>query len=248
MWISGDAYFAAITARRSDRYTRIAFRRLALELSSANDVVFDFGAGPGIDAKFYAEHNRRVIAYDVDQVMCEAFERHCTEQIKSGSIRLLHASYPELLSSASATLQSASLVVANFAPFNLIEELSQLFRWLHAATAPEASIFASLLSPYFLGDARYPWWWRGQPHFWRDNRLVIQGAQARIVRRGFKQLAREGEPYFKLQKVFHGMSGLCLANLESATFGQLKHVFAKALLASSRYMFVLLKKQSLSLL
>jgi len=48
-------YVAAITAGEADRRARKAFQDLVLRIATPGAVLFDFGAGPGLDARFYAD-------------------------------------------------------------------------------------------------------------------------------------------------------------------------------------------------
>ena len=61
------------------------------------------------------------------------------------------------------------------------------------------------MSPYFLGDLKYGWWWRNLPQLWRDGHYSVQGAQAAIVRRRLMDYAAQSAPYFTLQRVFRGL-------------------------------------------
>jgi hypothetical protein len=56
--------------------------------------------------------------------------------------------------------RGADLVTSNFAPLNLIDALPELFAKFHALTAPNGRVLASVLSPNFLGDLKYRWWWQ----------------------------------------------------------------------------------------
>ena len=53
--VTGAAYVAQISARQSDRRARFAFQQLVFRIVQPGGALFDFGAGPGIDARFYAE-------------------------------------------------------------------------------------------------------------------------------------------------------------------------------------------------
>ena len=63
---AGAEYVSQITAQESDRRTRSAFRDLVLNIAPPAARLFDFGAGPGIDARFFAERGFTIDAYDVD--------------------------------------------------------------------------------------------------------------------------------------------------------------------------------------
>jgi SAM-dependent methyltransferase len=206
--VTGAEYVTQITRRESDRRARSAFRELVLELAPPGGTLFDFGCGPGLDARFYAERGFSVRAYDADRSMCEFFRRHCGDMIESGRVWLEEGSYPQFLARhRGAAGGEAALVTSNFAPLNLIDELHELFAVFHALTAPGGRVVASVLNPYFLGDSRYRWWWRGLPRLLRSGRYAVPGAQAPIVRRRLADFAAQSAPYFALQGVSPGSPG-----------------------------------------
>jgi len=203
--VAGAEYVRAITARASDRRYRRTFQSLALRLTAPGEALFDFGSGPGIDARFYAEHGRRVSAYDIDPRMSEYLTSHCRDFIMTGTVRLQQGSYGEFLASAAPPeAWRAELITANFAPLNLIDDLRGLFAKFAALTTPTGAVLASVLSPYFAGDLRYPWWWRNALGLLRHGRYAVPGAQALIWRRRLADYTRECAPYFHLEKVFAG--------------------------------------------
>ena len=94
---TGASYVEAISALPSDRRARAAFQDLVLRIARPGATLFDFGAGPGVDASFYAECGFQVGAYDVDPEMCDYFSVHCREFIETGQIELHRGSYPAFL-------------------------------------------------------------------------------------------------------------------------------------------------------
>ena len=74
---TGEEYIRAITRLEPDRRARAAFHALVLNITAPGACIFDFGAGPGIDAKFYAQQGFKVVAYDVDARMCASFAEDC---------------------------------------------------------------------------------------------------------------------------------------------------------------------------
>jgi SAM-dependent methyltransferase len=223
---TGSEYVEAITARRSDRRTRTAFQALVVNLAPPGGTLLDFGSGPGIDARFYAERGFRVVAYDVDPGMREYFRSHCRDFMLSGRISLQGGTYPEFLALPADHMQRADIVTSNFAPLNLIEDVASLFARFHALTGPRGKVLASVLSPYFIGDARYGWWWRNIPRLRRDGRSRVQGVQAPIVRRTLGDFAAQSAPLFQLTRVFSDLGRP----------GRLR-------LTGSRFMFLLFEKQ-----
>src|SRR5271155_3547134 len=85
---TGSEYFDYITRVESDRRARSAFQDLVLRIASPGAALFDFGAGPGIDARFFAQRGFTVRAYDIDPKMCEFFAEHCRDFIEDGRITL----------------------------------------------------------------------------------------------------------------------------------------------------------------
>ena len=203
---TGADYVDAITALQSDRNARSEFQDLVLRIASPGAALFDFGAGPGIDARFYVEHGFTVGAYDVDPAMCRHFSLHCREFIQSGKVALDCGPYQDFLARKTAGHgRPVELVTANFAPLNLIDDLHDLFAKFHALTAPQGKVLASVLNPYFIGDLRYRWWWRNLLRLWRDGHYAVAGAHAPIVRRRLADFAAQSAPYFALKSVFPGL-------------------------------------------
>jgi SAM-dependent methyltransferase len=231
--VTGGEYVRAITAAASDRRYRREFQRLALKLTRSGDALFDFGSGPGIDARFYAEHDRRVCAYDVDPRMCEYLASECRAHILAGTVVSNSGSYSEFLASASlCAVGQVELVTANFAPLNLIDDLPGLFAKFGALTGPTGAVLASLLNPYFVGDLRYPWWWRNLGRLLRQGRYAVPGAQALIWRRQLADYSRACAPDFRLASVFLGDHARMLS---SAPWSWVQ-------LSTCRFLFLLFRK------
>lgn len=203
--VTGEAYVTALTTRASDRRYREQFQTLALSLVPHGGSLFDFGSGPGIDARCYAEHGRRVSAYDVDPDMCEHFARYCAQYLASGAITLHRGAYRQFLSEISSASEfPVQLVTSNFAPLNLIDDLRELFALFDRLTRPGAAVLASVLNPYFAGDLRYAWWWRNAARLARDGHYSIRGTQALIWRRRLNDFATLCAPHFVLESVYPG--------------------------------------------
>jgi len=201
---AGEEYVAEITALESDRRARQAFQDLVLGSTVPGGCIFDFGAGPGLDAKFYAERGFRVLAYDVDARMCGYFARHCRREIESGTIELYQGEYRDFLERQLPDIRDrnpVNVVTANFAPFSLIDDPRELFAKLHALTAPGARIIASVLNPDFIGDMQYGWWWANRLNYWRTGQFHVAGASGRIFRRSRSNFAAHAAPHFTLQRV-----------------------------------------------
>ena len=234
-------YVEAITAGEADRRARQAFQDLVLRIATPGTVLFDFGAGPGLDARFYAEHGLTVGAYDVDPEMRDYFHAHCLDLIREGRVTLTNGTYPEFIcSDVLPGGHPIDLVTSNFAPLNLIENLQPLFARLHGITAPHATVLASVLSPYFVGDMKYGWWWRNAFSLWRAGRYSVPGAKGPIVRRRLADFARAGQPHFRLERVFPGAPALPgYADGIDVSQGS---GYAWVQLTKARYMFLLFRK------
>lgn len=204
--VTGAEYVRQLTALESDRRVRAEFQRLAVSIAPPGSALFDFGAGPGIDARFYAERGFPVAAYDVDPKMCEFFSVHCQDLIAAGSVTLDGGSYRDFLARETpGNGRGIALVTANFAPLNLICDLRELFAKFHRLTGPHGKVLASVLSPYFIGDLKYRWWWQNVLRLLRDGHYAVQGSQAPIIRRRLANFASQSEPYFTLKRVFPGV-------------------------------------------
>lgn len=202
---AGAEYVAAITARESDRQARSAFRELVLSLVPPGGAVLDFGAGAGLDARHFAERGLRVRAYDNDPRMRAFLAQYCHDFIDGGRIELETGSYEDFLARRQAGGGRVDLVAANFAPLNLIADLPALFARFHALTVPGGIVAASVLNPYYIGDAKYRWWWRNLPRFWRLGRYEVAGSGGDIVRRSPGDFAAQSAPWFILERLFRGL-------------------------------------------
>ena len=137
--VTGAQYVAQLTARESDRRARAAFRGLVLRIAQPGATLFDFGCGPGMDARFYAERGFQVQAYDVDPEQCNYFASECHDLIETRRVTLERGSYEAFLE-RDRSGGAVDLVTANFAPLNLIEDLHELFAAFHELTAPGGSV------------------------------------------------------------------------------------------------------------
>jgi SAM-dependent methyltransferase len=243
--ISGSQYVRQITALRSDRRARSAFQNLVLRIAPPGGTLLDFGSGPGMDARFYAESGLNVAAYDVDPQMRDFFASHCQNFIQAGRIAAGSGEYRDFLACKNVGgFRDFDLVTSNFAPLNLIENLHELFAKFHALTDRHGKVLASVLSPYYFGDMKYLWWWRNALRLWRDGYYSIPGAQARIFRRHIGNFALQAAPYFALNQVFLG-PGPAASGTQSAEGVDVSDgaVRASLLAGKNRFMFLLFEKR-----
>ena len=241
---TGEQYFKHITSLEADRRARAAFQQLALETLPRGGAVFDFGAGPGIDARFFAERGFTVEAYDVDPAMCEFLAEHCRDFIAAGRIALQCGSYGDFLSRAIPPgARRADLVVSNFAPLNLVEDLAALFTKFHALSTSNGRVLASVLNPYCWNDMKYPWWWRKLPEFRREGCYFMPGPQAPHMRRGLADFAARSLPYFRLTRVFRGLpdsDGRAPSGIQACGPGGWPWLY----LGAARFMFLLFERSA----
>lgn len=230
---AGAEYVNQITAQESDRRARSAFRDLVLKLAAPGARLFDFGAGPGIDARFFAERGFTIDAYDVDPRMREFFGDHCRDLMDLGSVTLDGSAYREFLArTTDDRRQRADLVISNFAPLNLVDDLRALFGKFNALTGPKGRILASVLSPWFIGDLRSRLWWRDAPSLWRDGEVFLPGPQAPHYRRLLGHFRTASAPHFRVSRVFHA----------NDTDPRRDGRFASLYAAGCRYVFLLFEK------
>jgi SAM-dependent methyltransferase len=206
--LTGAAYFQRITSREVNRRVRSTFQEIVLRLAPPGATLFDFGAGPGIDALFFAERGFTVDAYDVDPAMCDFFAVHCREFIDSGRVTLDRSGYREFLARKTpAGGRLADLVISNFAPLNQVDELPELFAKFHALTTPTGKLLLSVLTPYFVGDMKTRWWWRNVPRLWCTGHVSLRtGGAPPHTRRRLAEFRASSLPYFELTRVFPGLS------------------------------------------
>ncbi len=201
---TGERYFDRINSRESIRCIRAAFQDRVLQMAAPGAALFDFGAGPGIDARFFAERGYTVDAYDIDPEMRTFFAEYCREFIESGSITLQGGGYDEFLKAgAPRDRRPHDLIISNFAPLNQVDDLHGLFAKFHALAAPNGRVLVSVLNPCFIGDVKSRRWWRAAPRLWRDGHVVVSGGRAPPhIRRRIAEFAALSEPYFVLTRVF----------------------------------------------
>jgi SAM-dependent methyltransferase len=225
---AGAEYVRQINAQCADRRTRAAFRDLVLRMAAPGARLFDFGAGPGIDARFFAERGFTVDAYEVDPRMRDFFAEHCRDLMGTGRITLDGRAYRDFLE-AKDNERGCELVISNFAPLNLIDDLPELFAKFQALTLPQGRVLASVLNPLFLGEMRHRWWWREAPRLWRDGQLFMPGPQAPHYRRLLRHFRAASAAHFRLQSML---------GIDPRRDGRFSWLHA----ARSRYLFLVFEK------
>jgi len=243
---AGADYVRAIQQEDSDRRAREAFQTLALSHAPPGGTIFDFGAGAGIDARFFAEQGLCVRVYDNDARMRSYLADTCRDLIDAGRVVPETGGYPEFLArNTDLSGPRAHLVIANFAPLDLVDDLPALFEKLHGLVLPGGSLLASVLSPYFLGDLKLGWRWRGMLGLWRTGRLVVPGARGNITRRHLRVFACDCAPWFALERVYRGLPPRSAGEAAGIDFAQSSRT-AWLHLTRCRFMFLLFRRRSAS--
>jgi SAM-dependent methyltransferase len=144
-------------------------------LAGAEGTILDFGCGTGTDVAWYAEHGYRTVAYDISSAMLGILRVRCAEAIAEGAVIPV---VPGDFSDLEATLQKMpplAAIAGDFAVLNHVEDLAPLFASLSHYLAPGAPLIASVLNPWYRGDMRQGWWWRGLLGSLRSGAIVLRG-------------------------------------------------------------------------
>ncbi|GAA0696033.1 class I SAM-dependent methyltransferase [Dyella marensis] len=187
---TGAQYHQRFMSSPRDLAVRERFQRMALGLLATGDDILDFGAGTGIDAKAYAAHGHRTFVYEPAEPMREYLQIHCRDELAGGSVI-------ELGSSLGCKVRA---VTANFAVFNHFADHTALFAQLSGVLGEGGFVLASMLNPYYLGDARYGWWRRNLPKLLRHGRYTFDTASG-VHRFAPGVVARAAAPYFRLERL-----------------------------------------------
>lgn len=163
---------------------------MAQALLPEGEDVLDFGAGTGIDAKIYAATGRRTFVYEPSQAMRDYLTHYCEQDIARGTV----------VPVASPATCRVFAVTANFAVLNHFQEHTTLFRELSEVVRPQGFVLASMLNPYYLGDARYGWWRKNLIKLVRNGHYGIP-SESGIHRFTPGAVARAAAPFFRLERV-----------------------------------------------
>jgi len=173
-----------------DQAVRDRFQKMALDLLPEGADVLDFGAGTGIDAKAYAASGHPTFVYEPSPAMGEYLARYCRDEIARKSI----------ITVASPLACQVQAVTANFAVLNHFADHAALFEELSRVVRQGGFVLASMLNPYYLGDARYGWWRANVMNLVRSGRYAID-SESRIHRFAPRVVARAAAPYFRLERL-----------------------------------------------
>lgn len=187
---TGEPYHNFMLASQRDRAVRGRFQKIALDLLPDGADVLDFGAGTGIDAKAYAASGHLTFVYDPSQAMCEHLAQYCRAEIARKTITTI----------ASPLTCKVHAVTANFAVLNHFADHTSLFEELSHVVHQGGFVLASMLNPYYLGDARYRWWRANLMNLVRRGHYAIP-SESHIHRFTPRVVARAALPYFRLERL-----------------------------------------------
>jgi SAM-dependent methyltransferase len=187
---TGAQYHEFMLASPRDRVVRERFQKMALDLLPAGADVLDFGAGTGIDAKAYAANGHPTFVHEPSQAMGDYLARYCRDEIARKTI----------ITVASPLACKVQAVTANFAVLNHFADHAALFEELSRVVREGGFVLASMLNPYYLGDARYGWWRANVMNLVRSGHYAIE-SESRIHRFAPRVVARSAAPYFRLERL-----------------------------------------------
>jgi SAM-dependent methyltransferase len=187
---TGAQYHEFMLASPRDRVVRERFQKMALDLLPAGADVLDFGAGTGIDAKAYAANGHPTFVHEPSQAMGDYLARYCRDEIARKTI----------ITVASPLACKVQAVTANFAVLNHFADHAALFEELSRVVREGGFVLASMLNPYYLGDARYSWWRANVMNLVRSGHYAIE-SESRIHRFAPRVVARSAAPYFRLERL-----------------------------------------------
>ncbi|HKU19286.1 MAG TPA: methyltransferase domain-containing protein [Candidatus Saccharimonadales bacterium] len=187
---TGEQYHTFMLSSPRDKLARERFHRMALDLLAPGEDVLDFGAGTGIDAKAFAANGHRTFVYEPSRAMSEHLKQYCQDEIAGNTV--ITVAYPLACSVRAA--------IADFAVLNHFASHTLLFEELSQVIEHGGFFLASMLSPYYLGDARCGWWqknllnlaWHG--HYAIPSESGVHRFTPRVV-------AQSAAPYFRLERL-----------------------------------------------
>ena len=187
---TGRQYHEFILASRRDRRVRDVFQEMALDLLPARANVLDFGAGTGIDAKVYAAHGHQTFVYEPSDAMRAYLTEYCRDEIERKTV----------IAVATPLNQKVQAVTANFAVLNHFEDHTSLFDGFSRVIDLGGFVLASMLNPFYLGDARYGWWRANLLNLVRRGRYPCP-SESHIHRFSPRVVARAAVPHFRLERI-----------------------------------------------
>ena len=197
----GKTYHEFMLRSARDRKVRERFQRLVFRMMPPDGTILDFGAGTGIDAACYAAKGYRVLVHEPQEANLSFLTEQCREQVASGSIAI--TSLPDA--------RNVDMIAANFAVLNLIGDHRALFAKFAGLVAPRGLVLASLLNPFFLGDARYGWWRANLRTLVANGTYAVDGQSGRIFRFAPSFVGRAARPEFAVLRSVPGWPRLAMS-------------------------------------
>lgn len=187
---TGQQYHEIILASRRDRRVRDMFQEMALALMPAGAEVLDFGAGTGIDAKVYAAHGHQTFVYEPSDAMRTYLAQYCHDEIERETVVML--SLP--------LMHKVQAITANFAVLNHFNGHASLFDEFSRLIDRGGFVLASMLNPFYLGDARYGWWRANLLNLVRRGHYPCP-SESHVRRFSPRVVARAAAPHFRLERL-----------------------------------------------
>jgi len=187
---TGKQYHEFMLLSRRDRRVRESFQKMALDFLPRGADVLDFGAGTGLDAKVFAANGHLTFVYEPSQAMRDCLVRYCRDEIARETV--IPVTRP--------LVHKVQAVTANFAVLNHIVDHRSLFEEFARVVDRGGFLLASMLSPWYLGDARHRWWWMNMPNLVRSGCYPSPG-ESRIHRYAPNAVARAASPYFRPERL-----------------------------------------------
>lgn len=192
---TGQQYHQSILSSQRDRAVRQRFQRMALDYLAPGEDVLDIGAGTGIDAKVFAVNGHRTFVYEPSGSMAEYLVEYCRDEIADKTVVFI----------PSPLACKVHAATADFAVLNYFADHALLFEQLSRVIDHEGFFLASMLSPYYLADMRYGWWWTNMPNLIRHGHYAIP-SESHVHRFTPGVVAHAATPYFQLERVTpHGL-------------------------------------------
>lgn len=186
---TGEQYDTFMQASPLVRMVRERFLALALAHLPQGADVLDFGAGTGIDAKIYAAKGHPTFVYEPSAEMRDYLLKSCRDEIAEKTMTTVGL----------PLTCKVHAVTANFAVLNHFADHTTLFDDLSRVVERGGFVLASLLNPYYLGDARYRWWRANLVNLLRRGQYPIP-SESKIHRFAPRVLARTAAPHFRLER------------------------------------------------
>jgi SAM-dependent methyltransferase len=187
---TGEQYHQFFMTSPRDKMIRDRFQDIVLNQLGKGADVLDFGAGTGIDAKTYAARGHRTFVFEPSDAMAEYLSHHCRDEISRKAV----------IKIASPQECKVQAVTANFAVFNHFADHTLVFEELSRVVSKGGFVLASMLNPYYIGDARYGWWRKNVLNLARNGRYAIQ-SESGIHRFAPGVVAQAASPHFRLERL-----------------------------------------------